>query len=158
MSLKRKRSTSTTADSVQNTTLSSPSSTTSTTSFSPSHLSTFYTQSKPLSPFSAHPQESSKPRLSATDLNSRTQKRYRDNRPPESIIHAETMRKLFSAQRQPHLSPPATPGESMQREEMEWGQESEVAWNGEEMVVDVQEGGGRGQRSLEAFWGRGYGR
>ncbi|TKX27104.1 hypothetical protein C1H76_0651 [Elsinoe australis] len=158
MSLKRKRSTSISADSAQNTTLSSPSSTTSTTSFSPSHLSTFYTQSKPLSPFPAHPSESSKSRLSATDLTSRTQKRYRDNRPPESIIHAETMRKLFSAQRQPHLSPPATPGESMQGDGMDWGQESEVAGDVEEMVVDVQEGGERGQRSLEAFWGRTDGR
>ncbi|OCK82523.1 hypothetical protein K432DRAFT_219228 [Lepidopterella palustris CBS 459.81] len=45
-------------------------------------------------------------RLSSSDLNSRTRKRFRDNRPDESILHETTIEKLFSAQRQfPHAAP-----------------------------------------------------
>ncbi|OCL13723.1 hypothetical protein AOQ84DRAFT_282545 [Glonium stellatum] len=45
-------------------------------------------------------------KLSSFDLNSRTRKRFRDNRPDENIIHETTMDKLFSAQRQfPHATP-----------------------------------------------------
>lgn len=45
-------------------------------------------------------------KLSSLDLNSRTRKRFRDNRPNENIIHETTMDKLFSAQRQfPHAAP-----------------------------------------------------
>ncbi|KAF2456831.1 hypothetical protein BDY21DRAFT_372285 [Lineolata rhizophorae] len=40
--------------------------------------------------------------LSATDLGSRTRKRFRDNRPDERVIHENTLNKLFAAQRQQH--------------------------------------------------------
>ncbi|KEQ97690.1 hypothetical protein AUEXF2481DRAFT_2623 [Aureobasidium subglaciale EXF-2481] len=40
------------------------------------------------------------------ELNSRTRKRYRDGRPEEAEIHASTVEKLFSAQKEhPHASP-----------------------------------------------------
>ncbi|KAG8625304.1 hypothetical protein KVT40_007055 [Elsinoe batatas] len=104
--------------------------------------------------------ESRKDRLSSS-LPSRTQKRHRDNRPPESIIHAHTLRILFDAQRKEHVSPPVSPVDEREEWEQEGGMEWEGTWfqngqNGEEMVVDEGLGSGRGggQRSLEAFWRR----
>ncbi|KAF2192099.1 hypothetical protein K469DRAFT_716587 [Zopfia rhizophila CBS 207.26] len=45
-------------------------------------------------------------RLSSSDLNTRTRKRFRDNRPDERVIHENTISKLFSAQRNhPHAEP-----------------------------------------------------
>ncbi|EON62493.1 hypothetical protein W97_01716 [Coniosporium apollinis CBS 100218] len=42
----------------------------------------------------------------SSDLNSRTRKRFRDNRPDESVIHENTISKLFTAQREyPHAAP-----------------------------------------------------
>ncbi|KAF2794781.1 hypothetical protein K505DRAFT_274559 [Melanomma pulvis-pyrius CBS 109.77] len=43
-------------------------------------------------------------RVEASDLGSRTRKRFRDNRPDERVIHEKTMHLLFSAQRNPTLA------------------------------------------------------
>lgn len=40
-------------------------------------------------------------------LNSRTRKRFRDNRPDDEIVYQNTLRWLFSAQQLPHPDPPA---------------------------------------------------
>ncbi|THY50669.1 hypothetical protein D6C97_06953 [Aureobasidium pullulans] len=79
---------------------------------SPVRLPEFFVQNKTLgpqsSPFSWKQQSS--PNISQDEgqqqLNSRTRKRYRDGRPEEAEIHASTVEKLFSAQREhPHASP-----------------------------------------------------
>ncbi|ORX98425.1 hypothetical protein BCR34DRAFT_548059 [Clohesyomyces aquaticus] len=45
-------------------------------------------------------------RVSSSDANGRTRKRFRDNRPDERVIHETTIKKLFSAQRNhPHAEP-----------------------------------------------------
>ncbi|KAF2815245.1 uncharacterized protein BDZ99DRAFT_409045, partial [Mytilinidion resinicola] len=51
------------------------------------------------------PSSSHRARLSATDLGSRTRKRFRDNRPDEETIHENTLSLLFSAARAPHQDP-----------------------------------------------------
>lgn len=46
-------------------------------------------------------------------LNSRTRKRFRDNRPDESKIHATTYQRLFSAARSPPLTEHSTPTQTV---------------------------------------------
>ncbi|GAB7358488.1 hypothetical protein MBLNU230_g2552t1 [Neophaeotheca triangularis] len=84
---------------------------------SPSHTSTaptdsplgqFYHQSKPTEsiyrekPTWGFPTYSSPPPEEHSDLNSRTRKRHRDNRPEEMEVYASTMQKLYEAQRTQH--------------------------------------------------------
>ncbi|KAF4549655.1 Hypothetical protein D9617_20g027110 [Elsinoe fawcettii] len=140
MSLKRKRSSASLSPS-------------SIASNSPAHSCLpSWQQTKSISPSHNHEQ---KERIQATDLESRTQKRWRDNRPPESIIHAQTLHKLFTAQRQPHMSPPVTPAVEPGDQEMSWeGNDQTAASQQEDAMVIEDEGTRPGQRSLEAFWGR----
>ncbi|KAF2501538.1 hypothetical protein BU16DRAFT_522496 [Lophium mytilinum] len=71
--------------------------------FSSSFPSTLQWPSQPTASFP-------RARLSATDLSSRTRKRFRDNRPDVETIHENTLSLLFSAARAPHPSP--TPSQS----------------------------------------------
>jgi hypothetical protein len=118
MQLKRKRSTDVSTSTSH---FSATSHTTSTTSAS--------RQSHSPSPFQSHPASHEAP-----GVNSRTLKRYRDNRPPEDMIYQKTLHRLYAAQRQGHnagpvLSPPL-----------------------DETTSRVGEGDMSGQKSLDAFW------
>ncbi|KAI5237168.1 hypothetical protein E4T43_08130 [Aureobasidium subglaciale] len=106
MSIKRKRSTASlfTASTIE----ASPTP----FSSSPYRLPEFFVQSKTheqSSPLNWKPFSStvgSEDGQRTQELNSRTRKRYRDGRPEEAEIHASTVEKLFSAQKEhPHASP-----------------------------------------------------
>ncbi|CZT20469.1 uncharacterized protein RCC_06329 [Ramularia collo-cygni] len=118
MALKRKRSSAT---------VSSPASISSSATKSASPPPLFFQQNPPIElsheptwsfpTYDDHPQQ---------HLNSRTRKRYRNNRPDEEAVYASTIEKLFAAQKQltitsPVYSPPTTttpPSESTESTEL----------------------------------------
>jgi hypothetical protein len=117
MQLKRKRSTDLSAS-------TSPFSATSNTT-----SSILSRQSHSPSPFQSH----SGPHQTA-GINSRTLKRFRDNRPSEDMIHQKTMQRLYAAQRQGQAVQPI-----MSAALEEDGPQRQVG-----MAI--------GQKSLESFW------
>lgn len=75
------------------------------------------------------PSTSTSSPTSHPNLNSRTQKRYRDNRPSEDTIHAATLQKLYAAQRQhpnaePVMSAPIEPLHGSQQDRTHRAQSS----------------------------------
>ena len=98
-------------------------------------------------------------------INTRTRKRFRDNRPSESLIHSSTLNKLYSAQKE-HLDNTAELPIPMQieDEDMYGGWNGEAQLEGDTMVEDQQElsrlsllagqeSKEEGQRSLHFFFG-----
>ncbi|GAB7338374.1 hypothetical protein MBLNU457_4674t1 [Dothideomycetes sp. NU457] len=95
MAIKRKRS-SATFSPVSD---SSISSTFTHESSSPTRIPSFYTQIKPMSTSHSSNEWKNMDETISDNINSRTMKRHRDNRPDENQVYQTTMHKLFDAQR-----------------------------------------------------------
>ncbi|KAL6250623.1 hypothetical protein RBB50_002925 [Rhinocladiella similis] len=86
-------------------------------------------------------------------LSSRTRKRYRDNRPEEEIIHENTLRKLYDAQRL-HLDEALPISEVVDmRSDGQGGIQEEDIDMTDQADAELPQSPQQNQRTLEAFFG-----